>query len=215
MKTFLLMLFLFSASTIVCAQDIHPDHRPGENDVIPRSENPRDGNFEREINEGVSLMNKGAFKEADAEFRAVLASVKTVPADLCFYFGKNSYHLKKYRQSIDWLTKYIELKGSYGKFYDQATEYVELARADFKVASADTATGKSANTNTNAASKKEAELDCAVHPYVTCPVCHGDGVIIQRGQLGASIYKTCPYSDEYGRMTCEDYKLYVKGQLIK
>lgn len=181
--------------------------------VLAQTNGPsREKMFEQEIEEAVSLMNQGAFQEADAAFRAVLTSVETVPADLCFYFGKNSYHLKKYRQSIDWLTKYIELKGSYGTYYDQATEYVELARADFKAASAQTA-GKPRKEPAKD-SKKSATINCDKHPYVTCPVCEGEGVIIQRGALGASIYKTCPYSDEYGRMTCEDYLLYVKGQLI-
>ena len=113
----LLLLFCILSGTAVYAQD----------------QPVQEKNFDQEINEGVALMSHGAYLEADAEFRAALASVKTVPADLCFYFGKNSYHLKKYKQSIDWLTKYIELKGSYGTFYDQATEYTALAREGMKL----------------------------------------------------------------------------------
>ncbi len=207
MKTIMMKVFLlmFSIICMIFTGNAQSNSAPLEND--PANE------FDQEITQGVSLMNKGAYKEADTEFRAVLASVKTVPADLCFYFGKNSYHLQKYKQSIDWLTKYIELKGSYGTFYDQATEYTELARAGFKTTSSSKNSSKPAKGNATA-SKKASDIDCTEHPYVTCPVCQGDGVIVQKGRLGASVYKTCPYSDEYGRMTCEDYKLYVKGKLI-
>lgn len=163
-----------------------------------------------DIEQGVTLMNQGEFLSADVQFKEVLARVEVVPPDLCFYFGKNSYHLKKYRQSIDWLNKYIELKGPNGQFTDQAKEYIELAKGDYQVK-------KTATTEkipqANAAPKEKETVDCGVHPYVTCPVCKGTGVIVEQGRLGASVYKTCPYSDEYGRMRCEDYKLYVKGKL--
>ncbi len=163
-----------------------------------------------EIDSGVVYMNQGEFLKADSRFKELLSKTEIVPADLCFYFGKNSYHLKKYKQSIDWLGKYIELKGPSGQFFDQAVEYLDLAKTDWQ---ASKATKGTTDQTKPSAAKQNQSLDCEKNPYVTCPVCEGSGVLIEQGRLGASIYKTCPYSDQHGRMTCEDYKLYVTGQL--
>ncbi|MGB3777779.1 MAG: hypothetical protein WA960_05440 [Tunicatimonas sp.] len=162
----------------------------------------------REMDRGVELMNQGDFARANRHFMRVLANVSVVPADLCFYFGKNSYHLQKYQQSKDWLTKYMELKGTTGRFFDQAAEYLKLAQAD------DEATTSEPSVVAEAPAKpKAATIDCSKVPYVRCPVCDGRGVIIKPGKLGTLMYQTCPYSDESGRMTCADYKKYLRGEL--
>nr|WKN36654.1 hypothetical protein K4G66_30285 [Tunicatimonas sp. TK19036] len=163
------------------------------------------------MEEGVSLMNQGDYASADFQFQQVLEEIGIVPAELCFYFGKNSYHLEKYKQSIDWLNKYIELKGTHGQFFDQATEYLRLSETDYLAQ-------KRAQTTTSRPSEtKKAQpkvVDCDTTPYVLCPVCQGNGVIVEQGSLGNAIYRTCPYSDEQGRMPCSNYKEYMKGNPI-
>lgn len=162
----------------------------------------------REMDRGVELMNQGEFVRANGHFMRVLAKVSVVPADLCFYFGKNSYHLQKYQQSQDWLTKYMELKGTAGQFFDQATEYLKLAQADNEATAP--ATSKVAEAP---AKPKRATVNCNETPYVRCPVCDGRGVIIKPGKLGTLMYQTCPYSDGSGRMACSDYQKYLRGEL--
>ena len=161
------------------------------------------------MDQGAELMNQGKFAKADTYFLRVLGDVRVVPADLCFYFGKNSYHLHKYKQSIDWLNKYLELKGTKGRFFDQAVEYLELAKADYETQR----TEKPPVVTENKVKPKPSTIDCAENPYVRCPVCEGEGVIVGPGKLGSLVYKTCPYSDESGRMTCEDYQQYLRGEL--
>ena len=163
----------------------------------------------RDMDQGVELMNQGQFAKADTYFMRVLESVEVVPADLCFFFGKNSYHLNKYKQSIDWLNKYMELKGTRGRFFDQASEYLQLAKADYTNASK---TSESIMTQRKARPKPQT-IDCEQYPYVKCPVCNGDGVVIEPGRLGSLVYRSCPYSDESGRMKCEDYREYLQGNL--
>ena len=194
----LLMLLLSVGGITVCLaqeQEDTPDYRVTEQLLV--------------MDQGVELMNQGKFSEADVYFLRVLENVKVVPADLCFYFGKNSYHLEKYKQSIDWLTKYMELKGTTGRFFDQAVEYLKLVKADY----ASEATKKQPVVTENKAQPKPLTLDCAETPYVRCPVCQGEGVIVEPGTLGSSVYKTCPYSDDSGRMTCENYQKYLRGEL--
>src|SRR5690606_39294587 len=59
----------------------------------------------RELDSGVYWMDQGEYKLADAKFRYVLANIQGVPSDLAFHFGKNSYFLGEYAQSVDWLSK--------------------------------------------------------------------------------------------------------------
>ncbi len=162
----------------------------------------------RTMDKGVEFMSQGEFIKADILFLRVLERVETVPADLCFYFGKNSYHLQKYKQSINWLNKYMELKGTTGRFFDQAVEYLELAKADYVALSE-----KKSAVSEVKPRPKSSTLDCSQTPYVRCPVCNGDGVLVEAGKLGTAVYKTCPYSDESGRMRCEDYQKYLRGDL--
>ncbi|MEM6844212.1 MAG: hypothetical protein AAF944_04985 [Bacteroidota bacterium] len=160
------------------------------------------------MDEGVVLMNQGDYYRADSYFQEVLTNIDVIPAELCFYFGKNSYHLKKYKQSIDWLNKYIEIKGTTGQFFDQAKEYLALSETDFLAQQRN-----STPRPIQPAKAQPQQIDCNTTPFVLCPVCKGSGVIIEQGTLGSAIYRTCPYSDGSGRMSCEDYQKYLKGDL--
>ena len=160
----------------------------------------------RALDQGVELMEDEQYEEANEKFKQVLNSSKVVPTELCFYFGKNSFYLGKYQQSIDWLNKYIELKGTKGIHYGECVDYLDKANEAYIVLRGE--------------ERKQAEIilstsydiDCGPSGKVVCPVCKGRGVIISRGTFGDS-YKSCPYSDEHGYLTCEEYNLLLKGQL--
>jgi len=155
---------------------------------------------------GVKYANSGDYKTADKYYRWVLKNAKVLPTDISFHFGKNSYYLGRYKQSIDWLNKYIELKGSSGRYFDSSKEYLELAEERFR---------KSRETeeqNLAEELSRGKEFECHAGDKVTCPVCNGSGVIVRPGKFGAE-YITCPYSDEQGLMTCENYRLWLRGDL--
>ena len=79
----------------------------------------------RVLDSGVQFMESGNYFVADQKFQYVLKNTKSVPSDLTFYFGKNSYHLERYQQSIDWLNKYIQLKGTNGQFSEEALQLLK------------------------------------------------------------------------------------------
>src|SRR5689334_13903339 len=83
----------------------------------------------RVLDSAVALMDNGEYALADKKFLYVLNNVKSIPSDLTFYFGKNSFYLEKYKQSIDWLNKYIQLKGTAGQFYKEAVPLLKNAEA--------------------------------------------------------------------------------------
>lgn len=162
----------------------------------------------RELDSGVYFMDTGDYLTADAKFRQVLENIKSVPSDLTFFFGKNSYYLEKYKQSIDWLTKYIQLKGTNGQYSQEATSLLKNAEAEYlkEKTSEMHKAGEVLSVNY--------EIDCGPSGKVTCPVCKGDHVLIKKGAFGSE-YTTCPYCNEHGLLTCQQYNLLLRGELKK
>lgn len=158
------------------------------------------------MDSAVSLMELGDYPTADKKFRDVLQNIKSVPSDLTYYFGENSYHMGLNRQSVDWLNKYIQLKGTTGKFSEQAANYLKRAEAALL---ADKAVESKKATEILS---KNFDIDCGPSGKVICPVCAGSTVVIRRTYLGET-YKTCGYCNKLGYLTCDEYNKLLRGQL--
>jgi len=163
------------------------------------------------LDQGIKEFENAEYEAADVTFREVLGAVKVLPAEICYYFGANSFYLGKYKQSINWLNKYIELKGTTGQFFDQCTAYLNKAQEQYL----------SANTKTEEAvydPGREIDytvmpaIDCGPSGKVLCPVCKGQTVIIKRSALGYN-YRSCPYCDTHGNLSCDDYNSLLQGKL--
>ena len=162
----------------------------------------------RQLDSGVYFMDIGEHLAADAKFRYVLENIKSVPSDLTFYFGKNSFYLEKYKQTIDWLTKYIQLKGTNGQYSKEAATLLKNAETEYLKEKANEIqkTGEVLSVNY--------DIDCGPSGKVVCPVCKGDHVLVKKGAFGAE-YTTCPYCSTHGLLTCEQYNLLLRGELQK
>jgi tetratricopeptide (TPR) repeat protein len=161
----------------------------------------------RELDSAVVMMDDGQYEAADKKFRHVLENIRSVPSDLVFYFGKNSYYMEKYKQCIDWLTKYIQLKGTNGQYSEEAAIWLKKAEGQFVHERAKDAQKAGEVLSVNY------DVDCGPAGKVVCPVCKGDHVVIKPGPLGGNAYKTCPYCNEQGILTCDEYNKLVRGQL--
>jgi tetratricopeptide (TPR) repeat protein len=161
----------------------------------------------REYDSAIFFMEEGMHARADEKFKYVLANLKSIPSDLTFNFGKNSFQLKYYKQSIDWLNKYIQLKGTNGQFSNEAIDLKKRAEVEFLKEKSQNATVVEEVLSTNY------DLDCGPTGKVICPVCKGDHVVIKKGVFGNNDYKTCPYCDEHGILTCDEYNQLLRGQL--
>jgi hypothetical protein len=84
----------------------------------------------RIMDEAVEKMDQGNYAEAEEKFIYVLNNIRGVPSDLTFFFGKNSYMLNKHKQSVDWLSKYIQLKGTSGQYSAEAADLLRRAEAE-------------------------------------------------------------------------------------
>ena len=160
----------------------------------------------RTMDEAVSQMNEGLYADADEKFVYVLNNIRGVPSDLTFYFGKNSFYLNKFKQSVDWLNKYIQLKGTTGQHYAEAVDLLKKAEVEVL------------NERAREAAKAQEvlsqnyDIDCGPTGKVMCPVCKGTTVIVKKGAFGNE-YKTCNYCDKHGLLTCEQYNQLIRGEL--
>ncbi len=162
--------------------------------------------IDRRIDSIATLIEGGNYEQADKIIVSVLQSVRSVPSSLTFYVGKNSFYLGKYKQTVDWLNKYIQLKGTSGQFSEEAIRL--KTEAEGLLVKERLEEGKQATL----VFSKDYELDCGPTGKVTCPVCSGTTVIIKRGYLG-NTYKTCGFCNHEGVLSCEDYNKLLKGEL--
>jgi tetratricopeptide (TPR) repeat protein len=162
--------------------------------------------MDRKLDSAVLLIEQGEYDLADRKLKAILQSSKSVGSELTFYFGKNSYLLGSYKQSIDWLNKYIQLKGTTGQFSNEAVEWLHKSETELLKEK------QTLSQQVSTVFSTDYTIDCGPTGKVTCPVCKGTTVIIKRNYLGEN-YSTCPYCAKNGYLNCEDYNKLIRGQL--
>lgn len=160
-----------------------------------------------QIDSAVRLSDEGEYEAADLKFKNILKSIRSVPSDLTFHFGKNSFLLGKYRQSIDWLNKYIQLKGTQGQYSEQAIEW--LAKAETELLKEKEKEAKRAVEVLSG----DYYIDCGPTGKVVCPTCKGSAVVVKKNYFG-EVYKTCPSCHKLGYLTCDEYNKLLKGQYV-
>lgn len=168
----------------------------------------RQADAQQALDSAIQDISRGRYENADKTLTRLLKSVKTVPSDLAYWFGENSYHLGKHRQSIDWLTKYIQLKGTTGSHSADAVTYLKKSEEALM--------GQVKQQRQDAAEilARDFDIDCGPTGKVVCPVCSGRTVIVKRDYLSEK-FSTCPYCDQHGYLTCEKYNQLLRGQLTR
>jgi tetratricopeptide (TPR) repeat protein len=159
-----------------------------------------------QIDSAIRLTEEGKYEAADSKFKTALKNIRSVPSDLTFHFGKNSFFLGKYKQSVDWLNKYIQLKGANGQYSTEAIEWLEKAEAALLIEREIEARQASEVLS------KDFTIDCGPTGKVVCTVCKGSTVVIKKGYFGDN-YHTCGYCHKLGYLTCDEYNQLLKGEL--
>ena len=165
----------------------------------------RESEILRRMDNGKDLMLAGSYDSAQIEFRFVLENMEKLPSEMAYYFGRNSYHLSKYKQSINWLNKYIQLKGTKGRYYEPAIRFLQLAEDEYLRI-------RRGQVKRLEDDLENSDYDCGGLEKMLCPVCHGSGVVISIGTFD-KVYKTCPYSAGEGYLSCEEFNLFMRGEL--
>ena len=203
---FLLYCALAAATQQAVAQSAGEQQKIAELEQLNAARKQQE--MQSALDSAILLVQQGAHLQADARLTALLRKVKAVPSDLAYYFGENSFHLGKYRQSIDWLTKYVQLKGTTGKHSADAVLYLK------KSEDALLAENRQRQQEAVEIFSRDFDIDCGPAGKVVCPVCNGKTVIVKRDYL-ADKFSTCPYCDKHGFLSCEQYNLLLRGQLKK
>ncbi len=159
------------------------------------------------IDTAIVYMEQENYQEADVYFMQALEKIDLLSADFCFYFGKNSLLLGKFAQSIDWLNKYLELKGSRGQYSREVLSLLDTAEKGYRNSSV---TGEKADINSKFFYLNT--IACDEGEAIMCPICKGQDVIITKDRLGERLYKQCPYSTN-GVLSCREYNLLIQGLL--
>ncbi|MEO7991376.1 MAG: hypothetical protein ABI663_17625 [Chryseolinea sp.] len=196
------VVFIF----VLCASTGFAQDQSKNEEYVRQAEQYKRSMLLRVLDSGVQFMESGNYIVADQKFQYVLKNTKSVPSDLTFYFGKNSYHLEKYQQSIDWLNKYIQLKGTNGQYSEEALQILKKSENEFLKEKSKEITKAAEVLST------DFDIDCGPDGKVVCPVCKGDHVITKKGPFGF-IYQTCGYCNDQGLLSCEEYNLLIRGQL--
>jgi uncharacterized protein with FMN-binding domain len=197
---------LFFLLCLITISAVAQDDRTAAQQLRAEQEQAKRAALLRTMDEAVSQMNEGLYADADEKFVYVLNNIRGVPSDLTFYFGKNSFYLNKFKQSVDWLNKYIQLKGTTGQHYAEAVDLLKKAEVEVL------------NERAREAAKAQEvlsqnyDIDCGPTGKVMCPVCKGTTVIVKKGAFGNE-YKTCNYCDKHGLLTCEQYNQLIRGEL--
>lgn len=202
MRHYLIMLFLLFFTTTFAQEAEKEKIRM----LDQQKEFERNRYVRMQLDSGISLIELEQYELADEKLRFALSNMNSIPSDLTFYFGKNSYYLGKYKQSVDWLNKYLQLKGTTGSFSSEATGWLKKAEEALLVER------QAESLKATEILSKDYNIDCGPTGKVTCPVCSGTTVIIKKDYFGET-YKTCPYCSKHGYLTCEEYNLLLRGQL--
>lgn len=197
------LLLFFLAATL---QGLAQVDKSATEQYLKDQEQIRRANLLRTMDSAIVYMDEGQNALAEEKFLYVLANIKGVPSDLTFFFGKNSYYLKKYKQSVDWINKYIQLKGTTGQYSLEAIDLLKKAEAEVLLERS------KESAKVQEVLSQDYDIDCGPSGLVTCPVCKGTTVIITRGAFNNQ-YKTCPYCDKHGRLTCNEYNQLLRGEL--
>ena len=168
--------------------------------ITPESE------YYRRMDLGQELMYEGKYDAAQSEFLFVLENMAVIPTELAYFFGRNSFNLDAYKQSINWLNKYLQLKGAKGQYYDDAIQYLQFSEDKYMELQ------RNKTSVLSAYDLASLQYDCEGLDKMICPVCKGSGVIFRHGIFDTH-YQTCPYSNGEGYLSCKNYNLFMMGIL--
>lgn len=198
-------IILFVALSIISSSLIAQDKEKAEQFRLQNEQRKRAA-IMQVLDSAVRYIDNGEYALADTKLVYVLNNMKSVPSDLTFYFGKNSFYLQKYKQSIDWLNKYIQLKGTTGQFYAESISILKKSEEGLLKSKAIDAAKAEQVMSTSY------DIDCGPSGKVICPICKGTTVVIKKGYINDQ-YQTCQYCDKHGTLTCEEYNSLIRGEL--
>jgi tetratricopeptide (TPR) repeat protein len=107
--------------------------------------------------QAIKLIHQQKYIQAEILFVKIFKMNVVMPDDICYYYGKTLFELKKYTQAQSFLEKYNRLKGDRGEFYLNSLQLL---------------------LNIEKATNPDADKSCEKIVYDTCHMCHGKGTAL-------------------------------------
>lgn len=168
-----------------------------------------DYELSQKMQKAIELIEKEEYHTANTVFRNILATEKVLPTNLSYYFSLTLYHINQYRNSHNFLEKYLKLTGKAGDFYEQSIQLQKLLENAFiEIKDCDLcdingyqfitcSVCKGGKSNIEDCSK------CRAAGIITCQKCKGEGVVITIDSFGENNYQTCDRCLGKGIHTCD------------
>lgn len=160
------------------------------------------------LNDAKSLMSQERYEEANIIFRKMLALNTTLPEDVSYLFSETLYFLGQYKNSQNFLTKYLTLTGRTGNYYEEATALQDrLEEEMLAVVNCHFCNGLGMRLVPCTTCQEKGTLDktcpeCRGLGNTRCQKCLGEGVVIYLDQFGSRKYQTCDNCDGQGYHSC-------------
>jgi hypothetical protein len=159
--------------------------------------------------EGKRLMDDGQYKIAYNTFKNILNSGKVLPTNLSYFFSETLYHLGQYKNSQNFIEKYLKITGKKGDYFVEATELSKLLLNkfnDIEECSFCDISGYLLITCTNCLGNKSLTESCHIcssSGINNCKKCEGEGVVIYTDLFNDNKYQTCEKCLGKGYHTCD------------
>lgn len=157
----------------------------------------------------LALMDVEDYTSANTIFRNILATEKILPNNLSYHFALTLYHIKQYRNSSNFIEKYLKLTGKAGDFYSQSLQLEQLLEQAFiEITQCELCdiNGYQFITCSFCQGEKniiEACSKCRAIGIISCQKCKGEGVVITTDAFGENKYQTCDRCSGKGLHTCD------------
>ena len=155
-----------------------------------------------------TFMEEENYQQANVVFRKILSLNAVIPNDMSYLFAETLYVLGQYKNSQNFLTKYLTLTGRTGSYYQEALDLQELLDGEMRaVRDCEFCNGNGFRLAACSTCKETGYLSrtctqCRGVGKVQCRKCLGEGVIISLDALGQRKYETCDNCDSKGIHEC-------------
>jgi hypothetical protein len=162
----------------------------------------------RLLSQAQQQMMDNEYEAANQTFRRLLKLQTKIPADVSYLFAETLYMIGQYKNSENFLKKYLDLTGVNGDYFKKATELQGLLKERMTVSKT------CMLCDVNGYITKQCDLCsgsgtqirdcnfCKGRGHVMCQLCAGEGVRITRSAFGDRSYESCGRCSAKGYHTC-------------
>lgn len=169
---------------------------------------PNLGGSTRLMNSALAEMEKGDYEKANAYFRQIIENNLSIPPEMPYFFAETLFQLGQYDNSLNFLTKYLEINGFKGDNYEAAKDLeakLKTSMAEiYNCKLCDNRGYRYLNCPTCEGERQieQACMYCKTRGMVGCTKCRGSGLVTKKNVFNIVEYYECEKCSGDGKHTC-------------